>query len=197
MCGRFRVPIHGRPATGAGHVSRGLYRRLVSQPPPPITPELLASVAADMLPRTIFLRMVELIYNRGRDKRGQRAYVAALTPGLRMLWSTYELDSEVFNGGFHQYFFNDSRYYVTMALDGLAMLGADEHRALLNRAIDEVRAATGRGLGFDHPQWREHFGRAEVPPALEWLNSRYCDLPLLEPRQAAYIRAHLEQFVTD
>ena len=174
-----------------------LYRRVVYQSPQPITPELLASAAADRLPRMIFLRLVELIHNRGRDKPGQRAYVAALTPGLRMLWSTYELDNEVFNGGFHQYFFNDSRYYVTMALDGLAILGADEHRALLNRAIDEVQAAAGRGLGFDHPQWREHFGRAEVPPALEWLNRRYCDLPLLEPRQAAYIRAHPEQFVTD
>lgn len=143
---------------------RGLYGRLVYQPPLPITPELLASVAADTPPRMIFLRLVELIYNRGRDKPGQRAYVAALTPGLRMLWS---------------------------------VLGADEHRALLNRAIEEVRAATGRGLGFDHAQWREHFSRAEVPPVLEWLDGRYWDLPLLEPRQAAYIQAHPEQFVTD
>jgi hypothetical protein len=174
----------------------GAYCRLVYQPPPPITPELLASAPAGTLPRTIFLRLVELIHNRGRDKSGQRAYLAALTPGLRMLWSTYELDNEVFNGGFHQYFFNDSRYDVTMALEGLAMLRADQHRALLNRAIDEVQPATGRGLGFYHPQWREHFGRAEAPPALEWLNRRYCDLPPLEPRQAAYIRAHPEQFVT-
>jgi hypothetical protein len=169
----------------------------VYQPPPPITPELLTSAAADTPPCTIFLRLVELIYNRGRDKPGQRAYAAALTPGLRMLWSTYGLDSEVFNGGFHQYFFNDSRYYVTMALEGLAMLGADEHRAPLNRAIGEVQAIAGHRLEFDHPQWREHFGRAEVPPALKQLNRRYYDLPLLEPRQAAYIRAHQVQFVTD
>jgi hypothetical protein len=185
-----RRPVLGTPAEGHIVASCPSLRRRSP-------PELLASAAADTLPCTIFLRLVELIYHRGRDKRGQRAYVAALTPGLRMLWSTYGLYSEVFNGGFHQYFFNDSRYYVTMALDGLAMVGADEHRTLLNRAIDEVQAATGRGLGFDHPQWREHFGRAEVPSALEWLNRRYCDLPLLEPRQAAYIRAHLEQFVTD
>ncbi len=174
----------------------GLYRRFVYQPPP-ITPELLVSAAADTLPRTVFLRLAELVGNRGRDKPGQRAYVAALTPGLRMLWGTYELDNEVFNGGFHQYFFNDSRYYVPMALGGLTLLGADEHRALLSRAIDVVQAATGQGLGFDHPQWRGHFGRAEVPPALDWLDRRYCDLPLLEPLQAAYVRAHPEQFVTD
>jgi hypothetical protein len=162
----------------------------------PITSEVLAAAPAGGLPRKVFLRLVDVIDRRGRDQNGQRSYVTSLSPGLRMLWATYLLDNEVLNGGLEQYFFNSSRWYTAEALQGLTLLRADDHKALLTEAIDAALIAVGGDLAFDHPCWHERYGQAHLP-ALQQLTRRYWDLPLLEPLQAAYIQAHPGQFATE
>ncbi len=113
-----------------------------------------------------------------------------------MLWGTYLLDNEVYNGGLDQYFFNSSRYYTAEALDGLAQLAAGEHELLLREAIDAVRSAVGGNLAFEDARWRERFAAVHVP-SLEPLTLRYWALPLLEPMQAACIQENPLQFVTE
>lgn len=164
--------------------------------PQQITRRVLAAGRAGDLPRLVFLRLVALVYGRGRDRADERAYVAALDPGPRMLWGTYLPDNEVFNGGFEQYFFNGSRSYAAEALDGLALLAAGQQELLLREAIDAVRAAVGGDLAVDDPRWRERFAAVQVP-ALEPLTRRYWSLPLLESMQAAYIQEHPLQFLTE
>ena len=61
--------------------------------------------------------------------------VSGLPPPLQMVFSTWRLDAEVGNGGFHQYFYNQGRF-AFMAAEGCRLISADAHLNLLLQAID-------------------------------------------------------------
>jgi hypothetical protein len=98
------------------------------------------------------------------------------------------LDSEMCNGGFDQYFFNDSGTYYSYALLGLKSMGADQVLALLMRAkhvlfafndvpedTERRRAALRRNISDSHTV------------RLEQLDELYCKDPDgLRPRCEAF-----------
>lgn len=57
--------------------------------------------------------LVPTVYEAPTDQ--QPRVVRALPPGLRGLWGVCMVDGQVNNGGFQQFFRNDSRYYVAEA----------------------------------------------------------------------------------
>jgi hypothetical protein len=58
-----------------------------------------------------------------------------LTAGQRVLLPVVQLDGEVCNGGFEQYFFNSYSMFAAEAYEGLVAIGASKYAALLKRAM--------------------------------------------------------------
>ncbi|MDG2223927.1 MAG: DMP19 family protein [Rubripirellula sp.] len=60
----------------------------------------------------------------------------ALTEAEKHICAITELDAEVNNGGFAQYYFNSSGDHWQAAQDGLAAIGAIEHRGLMSATVE-------------------------------------------------------------
>src|SRR5262245_64943750 len=64
-----------------------------------------------------------------------RAGLASHPPPMQVALCLHRLESEVNNGGFHQFFFNSSGEIVPETLEALAAIGAPKTRSLLERAV--------------------------------------------------------------
>jgi hypothetical protein len=128
-----------------------------------------------------------------------RAAFDRLSPGLRAIYATQELDEQVRNGGFAQFLWNPSGRFAIEALDGLQRIGAMQRHAVVDRAIDQfVDASPGVRAQL---QIRELSAFAAFAKALDYgaLDSAYFQLDKTErlgPLQIAYVRAHADEFVT-
>jgi hypothetical protein len=126
----------------------------------------------------------------------QPAYVRSRTPGLRMVWGVFLLDGEVNNGGFNQYFWNESHEYAQEAADGLRLIGADEQALILDEAMLRFREHAERLEPFYAQGTVEAFSETYEDDAFADLDGRYLELDT-SPLQAAYIRAHPEEFAAE
>src|SRR5262249_19147060 len=70
-----------------------------------------------------------------RGKENEDAVIADWSAGLQMLNWTSELEAEVNNGGFHQYFWNTQGKHANAALRGFQVISAVKHADLMQRAI--------------------------------------------------------------
>jgi hypothetical protein len=61
--------------------------------------------------------------------------LARMTKGQRVMLAVEQLEMEVYNGGFDQYFFNSASGLAREALEGLKLLRVDAFTSLLERAI--------------------------------------------------------------
>ena len=122
-----------------------------------------------------------------------------LAPGPRALFATEQLDQQVCNGGFAQFFWNASGRYAPFALEGLGLLGAPRRQAIVQQAIDLFLAGGGpaqRSVGRDEAS----SGFVGFRDALDFraLDASYYALRAVEPlgaRQVAYVRAHVDEFI--
>jgi uncharacterized protein DUF4375/HEAT repeat protein len=78
----------------------------------------------------------------------------ALTEAEKHSWAIRELDGEVNNGGFAQYYFNSSGNHWQDALSGLAAIGAEKHHQLV--------AATVERFGTDPPSSKRDIRNAQL-----------------------------------
>src|SRR5690349_10093080 len=62
----------------------------------------------------------------------------ALSAPERVFRAVWELEAEVNNGGFHQYFFNSSGQFAPFALGALRAVGASQTAGMLQRAISVI-----------------------------------------------------------
>jgi len=81
----------------------------------------------------------------------------ALPEPRRVFRAIWELEAQVNNGGFHQYFWNASAQTVSGILDALQAIGATATAAIVNDAI----AAVGRNVS-----WQDDEARREKLAAL-------------------------------
>ena len=72
---------------------------------------MLTRVEIEQSDDPVYLIVDELIGLAGnsRPAEAQVAFVRSLSPGMRMMWGVFMVDSEVNNGGFNQFFWNSSR----------------------------------------------------------------------------------------
>jgi hypothetical protein len=135
-----------------------------------------------------------------------REQMAELTPGQLTVYATTWLDREVCNGGFEQFFENPTGVLGPEALRGFKAIGMYEAAAAVQKAFDFY--------GMD-PYPREHDERQDKledfvadEDALEALDDAYLESKrdktsgkeydsILERTQAAYIRAHPDEFFRD
>ena len=80
--------------------------------------------------------LMEFVWYRiGDDYEREYEVVTGLSPGLRMLYTTWTLEAEVNNGGFDQYFVSTDGTLALEALEGLNLLRAHKHAQLMENAI--------------------------------------------------------------
>jgi hypothetical protein len=132
-----------------------------------------------------------------------REQLTELTPGQRAIYCTTWLDSEVKNGGFHQFFHNSTGMLGPEALQGFQDIGMEASARAVQAAFDYYKV---------DPYPRERSDRQLRLPDYEatkderWtLDKSYYESTydktsgkmydsILGRKQAAYIRAHPEEF---
>jgi Domain of unknown function (DUF4375) len=62
---------------------------------------------------------------------------SSLNPSAAAVWYCFDVDSEIVNGGFNQYFFNKSTRPVEPVLRAYALVGAQDQARLFGRAVVE------------------------------------------------------------
>jgi hypothetical protein len=141
-----------------------------------ITPALLAEEPDRSLEWAI---MQHIAWTINQDYERQREIVSGLSPGLRMVYATHWVETEVNNGGFNQYFFNSTGRLADIALVGFSELGAAEHERLMREALAVYERV------------RPRLEAARKTGTMEVFTETYGDLSKLRIR---YIREHPEQF---
>jgi hypothetical protein len=139
--------------------------------------------------RDAFVPLVDHVY---RNDRFDRRRFDALTHGQKTLWATEELDGDVRNGGFNQYFFNTEGRLLDLAIEGFEAFGAKQKQALATRARELWNKD------------RERLAEAKEKGTIEAFMQSYKDDPYEQLSEAwfklggketdAYIRAHLSEF---
>lgn len=62
--------------------------------------------------------------------------ISGLSDGRKMIYSTWLVEAEVYNGGFNQYYFNSSGVFANMAVWAFSTLGATKLSELVKQAND-------------------------------------------------------------
>jgi hypothetical protein len=138
-----------------------------------LTPALVAAEPDSTLEWAIIQHVTWRI-NGDYDR--EREIVMALSPGLRMVYTTWGVEAEVNNGGFSQYFENAAGQFAAEALAGYRRLGATPFAALLERAM-AARQTGNTG-------------------AYEALDTEFYDLASPIAARVRYIREHPDEFVS-
>ncbi|HEY7089451.1 MAG TPA: DUF4375 domain-containing protein, partial [Tepidisphaeraceae bacterium] len=129
-----------------------------------------------------------------RDEQGQvHDRFENLTHPQQVYWVCFEVDAQVCNGGFEQFFFNPSGRYSRMAPQALVEVGATKCASLMLKALeflgpDRVEAAEKVYLNITEP---------EVRSRLSELDSQYYDKMHAEPVLELlkyYAARHAEHF---
>jgi hypothetical protein len=108
--------------------NRRIYRTL--------SPQILASIPDDKLEQAVFDYAATKLEGHYDDEAN---IVNKFLPGVPALYVTWEVEAEVNNGGFHQYYWNTADRYSKQAVDAFELFGAVKHAALMREA-NSIRA---------------------------------------------------------
>jgi hypothetical protein len=135
---------------------------------------------------------------RGKSQDEADKIIPGWSTGLQMLLSTSEVENEVVNGGFHQYFWNTQGIRSQMALQSFRLIHAEKHAALIQRAIDRYEQYRTQMDRFRKEEKDDSFARSEEPSGFDPLDLEYYKLEKkLGTLRIAYIRVHLEEFAIE
>ena len=86
-----------------------------------------------------------LAFEQALDQKTARAGTEELTAEERVVLAVEALEREVNNGGYGQFFTNDSNEYTPIIVDALMRIGCGDTAALTQRAIDclQIQGAIG------------------------------------------------------
>ncbi|MBE6951412.1 MAG: DUF4375 domain-containing protein [Ruminococcaceae bacterium] len=118
---------------------------------------------------------------------------APLTLPQRYCYALNLLELEVNNGGLCQFFVNSSRLAAPWVSDGLAAIGAAEHKELFDGFIGKYRIDVKDLSSFSILRVRDFEKQAKRYPFDEY-DDRFYTLPSLREPLTAYIRQHLDEF---
>ncbi|MBC7819974.1 MAG: DUF4375 domain-containing protein [Planctomycetaceae bacterium] len=128
---------------------------------------------------------------------GEYDAIAKLSPGHQMIYAISQLEAEVNNGGFHQYFWNTRGKFIFMVVEGYRQLRHEQNLRLALKSIESFFGEEAEQANFQTDRLDELLDKYQE--ARE--NSRLPDLdkePLAscEDELIAYAQAHLSEFVT-
>jgi Domain of unknown function (DUF4375) len=118
----------------------------------------------------------------------------ALPQPWRALYTSSELDGEVKNDGFHQYFFNTRCKLLRETLDDLRYLGATEFADIHEKALSGIDVAYYTSSKRDDDDW-DKFTSKYADRQWDDLEKRFYALkPEIDEIAAQHIKAHPEEY---
>jgi hypothetical protein len=113
----------------------------------------------------------------------------------RALYTTFRMDAEVRNGGFHQYFWNSEGVLNAVTEEDLGYIGALEIQRIFRRAVAcfvefDIAAEKRRGENT----WEEFSAGYETIPWDNLDTEFYQASPTLFQHVAGYVRQHQDDF---
>jgi hypothetical protein len=121
---------------------------------------VLACIPDHELERAL-IRSVEMRLAARRADQDEFDVVNALRGGMRALYLTWTVESEVIEGGFARYFWNWTGRFAAEAAEAFEFFGAREHARLLREAIrvydedcDKTYVSDGRKQIDAYESWR-------------------------------------------
>ncbi len=166
-----------------------------SSPPLPfLTKEALAAVADTDLEQTVFDSIDAVIGTKNEFQA-----VQALSPGQQAFFTTWVVEGEVNNGGFNQFYYNSSRQYATLAVDGFNAFGAVKFAELMQRANTVYDSIRGQ-LDAANDRTLEGFSASYENNPLNELDGQFYDLyqeENLSELRIKYVRSHLGEFTQE
>jgi hypothetical protein len=139
------------------------------------------------------LQHVAWAINQDYDR--EREIVRSLSPGLQMVYATHQVEAEVNNGGFNQYFFNSEGRLAELALSGFGKLGASDHERLMREAMAVYERVRPRLEKAREAGTAEAFSDTYEDGDFEALDEQFYELDTdLSALRIRYIRKHLEEF---
>jgi len=151
----------------------------------PFTKEQIANMPGD--------KLIDGIRQYAQDKLNsdEAGAFAKLPRGIQIVYSVEELEGEVNNGGFRQYFWNSSGAHAQVALEALRAIGATQHAEITTEAIkvDEAENQDSKDTNaFKDSDHQDRLGE---------LDKRYFDLKEdTRALEVKYARKHPDQFFT-
>ncbi len=132
--------------------------------------------------------------NIAEDKESEKALSKRLSPGQKALYFFWYLDSEVSNGGFIQFYWNENRKYLSAILEGLKLV---DDKAMIKLVEAADRIYTKNTSRFQVGDSQENFEKLYNELAdfeeldLQYFESNDTTMELIE----AYIRENPDAFV--
>ena len=119
--------------------------------------------------------------------------IAALSGPQRVVFALNLLEMEVNNGGLCQFFVNSSRAAAPYVSDGLAAIGAKEHKELFDGFIGKYKINVNDLTSFAIRRMRDFEKQTKRYPFDEY-DDQFYTLPSLQEPLTAYIRQHIDAF---
>jgi len=161
----------------------------------PLTEQLLSQTPDDRLEALV----MDHLNARTEADSYERSHeiVSAMSKGFQMMYATWLLEAEVNNGGFHQFFWNHSGLFAKEALEGLKLVGADEHAKLVGKSIAVYESEKPKMDNARRHDTLEAFGESARESKFDELDSAFYALKEdLSALRIRYIRAHPRDFVS-
>jgi hypothetical protein len=153
-----------------------------------LTPEVLAGFGDDVLELGVIVFVLEF---RLWPVQGLIAVFAKLQAGFSAVYTTWMLDAEVANGGFHQYFWNTGGAYVGLVQDGLRRLGAAEHLRVFEDAVQRAAAQDRPDVGgLPARAQMEAFSESALAGSFDGVDAAWYQLGELSAARVRFIRAN-------
>jgi hypothetical protein len=103
--------------------SRPIYKKM--------TVEIIDTINDDKLLQTIFDNLCEKL---PKDNTKELEVIANLSKAKQAIYVIWQLEAEVNNGGFNQFYYNSSGQFANIIPDALNMVGANKFSDLVERA---------------------------------------------------------------
>jgi len=71
----------------------------------------------------------------GNDYENQYLIITNLSKGFQAIYTTWEVEAEVNNGGFNQYFWNSTGEFANEAIEGFKQIKAEEFEKIMKGAV--------------------------------------------------------------
>ncbi|HEX7018038.1 MAG TPA: DUF4375 domain-containing protein [Patescibacteria group bacterium] len=154
--------------------------------------ESLKTLSDDEIEQVILEFTITKVYED--DFQGRQA-LKRLPVGYQRVFATMILEGEVNNGGFNQYFFNDSRNYVDEAYEAYLALGLLEHAQLVKDAVDLYADEIELHNKTKNEGTIEAFMESYQVTKLGELDNIFYELPDASETRKEYIRNNYQDFV--
>jgi hypothetical protein len=128
-----------------------------------------------------------------KDRQTLRSILDLVTPGQCAIYAIWWTQSEVDNGGFHQYFWNSTGIVAPEALAGFRLIGASRLAELLDAAMKVFPGGAPSGDCAERQVALESIGGEPFRPLEDELYELEKEDGLFK-LTAAYVRSHPDEF---